>query len=368
MYFYTLTPLDVLLFRDAKPFSPSERAWAASVFPPNGHTIAGAIKALLSLTREDRLTLRGPFLAKNSTLYFPTPLNYVGEKRLIPTKWLPLEHPSYQIIYDREQPIPLVMGDRPPDEDDYRKPLTYRRYLPYEVILKLLNGQTIPQQDWLCSDREKSEPWTVETRSHNAIDPETKQVKDADGYFVEKAIRLHQNWSIAIGIDTPLENLNQGESPHLMTMRLGGEGHRVLIERNPKLDQQWQELQTRSQANFQTKDRSMAYSITPGVFERIYNERSMCRAYPWEWNLAYPYNSNQKQGSLVSVATAGSLPISCRLLDLDGKSRPAPQVFAAPAGTVYYLNQPEPLLQDNPTKKVHSWRKLGYSELLWMNY
>jgi hypothetical protein len=30
MYWYTLTPLDVILLRDAKPFTPGERAWAGS--------------------------------------------------------------------------------------------------------------------------------------------------------------------------------------------------------------------------------------------------------------------------------------------------------------------------------------------------
>jgi CRISPR/Cas system CMR-associated protein Cmr3 (group 5 of RAMP superfamily) len=50
MYWYTLTPLDILLFRDAKPFTPGERAWAGSVFPPNGHAIAGAIRGVLGET------------------------------------------------------------------------------------------------------------------------------------------------------------------------------------------------------------------------------------------------------------------------------------------------------------------------------
>ncbi|MEY3825971.1 MAG: hypothetical protein RLZZ148_785 [Cyanobacteriota bacterium] len=31
--------------------------------------------------------------------------------------------------------------------------------------------------------------------------PGSKQVEDADGYFVEKAIRMLPGWSIAIGID-----------------------------------------------------------------------------------------------------------------------------------------------------------------------
>ncbi|MFN9557259.1 MAG: type III-B CRISPR module-associated Cmr3 family protein, partial [Dolichospermum sp.] len=47
MYWYKLTPLDILMLRDAKPFSPQERAWAGSIFPPNGHTIAGAFRGIL---------------------------------------------------------------------------------------------------------------------------------------------------------------------------------------------------------------------------------------------------------------------------------------------------------------------------------
>jgi CRISPR-associated protein (Cas_Cmr3) len=46
IYWYTLTPLDVLLFRDAKPFTPGERAWAGGNFPPTGHAISGAIRSI----------------------------------------------------------------------------------------------------------------------------------------------------------------------------------------------------------------------------------------------------------------------------------------------------------------------------------
>ena len=47
MNWYTITPLDVYVFKMLKPFTPGERAWAGSVFPPNGHTIAGALRKLL---------------------------------------------------------------------------------------------------------------------------------------------------------------------------------------------------------------------------------------------------------------------------------------------------------------------------------
>ncbi|MEG3844559.1 type III-B CRISPR module-associated Cmr3 family protein, partial [Microcoleus sp. herbarium14] len=86
--------------------------------------------------------------------------------------------------------------------------------------------------------------------------------------------------------------------------------------------------------------------------------------------LAHAVNSNQKIGPLVSVSTASALPISCRIRDKDDreKSIPAPQVFAARPGSLYYLNQPKELFQEDATRKVNVWRKLGYSELLWVHF
>ncbi|WP_348257037.1 type III-B CRISPR module-associated Cmr3 family protein [Leptolyngbya sp. PL-A3] len=90
--------------------------------------------------------------------------------------------------------------------------------------------------------------------------------------------------------------------------------------------------------------------------------------------MAYPANPNQQKGPLVSVATAKAMPISCRFVSRDKDSIPAPQVFAVPPGSVYYLEHPAELFQDQPTldngtpNKVHNWRRLGYSEKLWIPY
>jgi CRISPR-associated protein Cmr3 len=94
----------------------------------------------------------------------------------------------------------------------------------------------------------------------------------------------------------------------------------------------------------------------------------MCRAWPWEWYLADPENSQAKKGNLVSVATDKPIPISGRMRekDKDSKSIPAPQVFAAPPGSVYYLNQPQGLFEES--KKVKTFLQLGYSQLLWIQY
>jgi CRISPR-associated protein Cmr3 len=373
MYWYTITPLDVLMFRDAKPFTPGERAWAGSTFPPNGHAIAGALRGLMSKTSDEKLTFKmtGVFLCHNQTLYFPRPLNHVGITPLVPLVWDDNHPLKEQMLHDISKPCPLVKpswaqlssGDESEEEEKQSVD-----YLPWNVIYNYVRTGKIDPDCW---QEGVTNPWSVETRSHNALDPGTRQVKDADGYFVEKAIRLKDGWSLAIALDQDI--------PTPVTIRLGGEGHRAILERCDPLKKRWDTLWTASEQNRNQSQRSMTYLITPGIFERIQREKTKdnsyrdiarCRAYPWEWKL----------DDLISVATDKPIPISCRIQYQagSGKSIPAPQVFAAPPGSVYYLKQPKPLYADDPDAKPGSkgkalarakrMRQLGYSELLWIPY
>lgn len=374
-FWYTFSPLDVLLFRDAKPFTPGERAWAGSVFPPNGHAIAGALRGLLQSRQQ--LTLSGPFLCHDRTLYLPRPLNYIGTNPMVPVPWLQedtSDHSSLQMLWNRQQPAPLMCaGTISPTENELKEQAKYRQFLPYNLVLQLLQGQSLIKENWQCPTDLNPYPWTVETRPHNAMESGTRGVKDADGYFVENAIRLHEGWSLAIALDANTHQQLQSLGSSAI-VRLGGEGHQAMLKRASELDEQWQALQEQSQQNFRQKGRASAYLVTPGVFERKNGGVATCQAWPWEWKLAHTFNPNQQSGSLVSVVTERPVPISCRFRNADGDSVPAPQVFAAPPGSVYYLNRPQPLFQDRPIlekgrpNKVHTWRQLGYSELLWISY
>ncbi len=386
MYWYKLTPLDVLMFRDAKPFSPQERAWAGSVFPPNNHAIAGAIRSSFDI--KCPIQIKGTFLCCDDELYFPRPFNYVNQNPLTPITWLNDDHPSKQMLWDKSKPVPLVLSDRDhpdPDENKHTKS-DYRQFLPCEVVLKLLKNEVLIEENWLVNkDKEKqSQPWKIETRSHNTLQDGTRTVKDSDGYFVENAVRMLDGWGLAIAIDAETDKrLRQREKP--LVMRLGGEGHRVLVEPCDHFETQWQNLQTVSQHNFIAGEKSIAYMVTNGVFERVSDRgssdgqpRSICRPYPWEWKL-----SQDGKGALVSVATDKPVPISCRFRqkekedeeDIPSKERksvPAPQVFAAPAGSVYYLERPAALWQNLPEnaekKSLKVWHDLGYAEMLWIKY
>ena len=382
MYWYKLTPLDVLMFRDAKPFSPQERAWAGSVFPPNNHAIAGALRSSFDIN--GNIQIKGTLLSCDEKLYFPRPFNYVSQNRLTPIAWLEPNHPSKQMLWDKSKPVPLVIGDRgnhDSDEDKHKKG-DYRLFLPSDVVLRLLKNEALTEKDWLVNqDREKKDkPWIVETRSHNTLQDGTRQVKESDGYFVENAVRLVEGWGLAIAVDKTTDaKLNSKAKP--LVMRLGGEGHRVLLERCDAFDKQWNDLQKVSKTNFEKGDRSLAYMVTNGVFERVTDrgtpkkaryERSVCRPYPWEWDLADVDNGSSDRQVLVSVATDKPVPISCRFRNAENESIPAPQVFAAPAGSVYYLERPAELWQNLPEymqkKSLKVWHDLGYAEMFWINY
>ncbi|TVQ42979.1 MAG: CRISPR-associated protein Cmr3 [Gloeocapsa sp. DLM2.Bin57] len=364
MYWYSITPLDVILLRDAKPFSPGTRAWAGSIFPPNGHTIVGALRSILP--NKSDIQLKGVFFCRETAnqdhlLYLPRPFGFLKSQALIPLTWYD-NHYLNQIIWDKQQTCPLVAETKDYNsqtEDEEEEEKKYRQFLPWDIVAKYLDTGKIAASDWELQHPGEDKPWTIETRSHNTIQADTKQVKDSDGYFVENAIRLKTGWKLAIALDQNTHSSISNLVP--LTLRLGGEAHRVILERQENLDQQWEKLTQLSQANQQRDSKAIAYLITPGVFERYCHHQAICRPYPWEW-----------KDDLISIATDRAIPIACRIRDKDNANRsiPAPQVFAAPPGSQYYLDSPKPLFQDSAAAPpvVSKWRQLGYCELLWLNY
>ncbi|MBE9242218.1 type III-B CRISPR module-associated protein Cmr3 [Synechocystis salina] len=364
MYWYRLTPLDILLLRDAKPFTPGERAWAGSIFPPNGHTLAGAIRSLLP--KDQTITLAGPLLCREQILYFPRPLGFVGKNPLLPLKWHPDDSPlKTQMLWDKTQPAPLAPLKPVSPADKKREEKRFRSWLPTEVMAKYLAQGQIEEEDWRRPEDEPEKPWVTESRPHNSIEAGTRQVKDSDGYFVENGIRLHKDWSLAIAVDQATHQQLQA-LPQPLSMRLGGEGHRVTLTYESALDRQWQTLQTLSEQNSKQQKMAIAYLMTPGIFERGQQGVATCRPYPWEWKLTH------NNGPFISMATDRAIPISPRIRDRKrhhGSSIPGPQVFAAPPGTLYYLTHPQGLFadQDNAPRHLKQTRQLGYSHLLWVN-
>ncbi len=348
---YQIIPNDLLMFRDAKPFSPQERAWASSTFPPHGYTIAGALKHLFEVKHlnNQEFQLIGPFLSYGEDLFFPKPLHFVSTTRLLPYTWL--SDPVFEgIKFDHNLPLPLV----PEQILDNKGGDDHPSYLSSAIIIDFIQGKLTSVSDIKKQYGSKS-PWRYETRPHNTIEDSTGQVRVTDGYFVENGVRLLPGWSIAIGLISPREFHDQLQTTE--SIRLGGEGHYAILQPYPPVSQIWQEIATLSNEVLATSthQKHLAYLATPGIFESRRNDRenqAICRAYPWHWHRA-------NNGVLVSVATEKPIPISGRFHGL----HLSPQVFAAPAGSVYFLEG------HNKTNSVRQYQKkyekLGFNQFLW---
>lgn len=398
---YTLTPLDVLMFRDAQSFASGGRAWTNGRFPPTGHAIAGALHSLLQ--SHTPFELRGPFLCRERTLYFPRPLGYDPTTQPAPAELTPLAWDANNALSELLQTDPERVRSIVQASWDSNQKLAdsqtvrYPAYLPHETIAHYLKTGQITTEQWQQAQTQPPIPWLTPTRSPNTVEVGIRQTQDADGFSVEDAVRIYDGWRIAIGIGTHAKTDQTLTIPEHTVMQLGVEGQAVVLERADELGQQWEALQGLSQANFEKAGHAIAYLVTPGVFERRdmkrrngkARETTLCRPYPWEWGLAH---SKQTQPSkpplLVSYATEKPLVISGRMSvspDRDPSQAldfPAPQIFAAPPGSLYYLDQSPPqlgkdrwpygdvgLFQDSTQAPgtVRRWRELGYSELFWIH-
>ena len=84
MHWYAIEPLDVLLFRESKPFSPGEGSWAKGIFPPLPSTVFQALRSTLPYygdgkkDKKRNLEFLGPFLMdKENQIWLPTPKDLV---------------------------------------------------------------------------------------------------------------------------------------------------------------------------------------------------------------------------------------------------------------------------------------------------
>lgn len=396
MHWYTLTPFEQQIFQTTelsalqKDDSTNDLlTWDEDI--PNGHMIAAALRNLL---KNAMMTLRGPFFCRNNMLYFPNPLNHRETQALVPAAWLPAEAVGKtcvprSMLWDKRKPAPLVAIDKPGNTLRSEK---HDRYLSYKAILQQLiqsskdASQHTPEnnsEDSLDNKLEE-QPQTVETQWRRLT--EKTGCNNQNQVQTEQVTQFNSGWKLAIALDDithhKLKKLGQ-----ILLIHLGEKQQRFWLKsQNEPFQQQWNSLQEQSQQNRRIAEQSLthqpqtarvlAYLATPGIFERKSNGVATCRNFPWEWDLAYPADCNQPRGPLVSLATTHPVSINCHCLSkaVSEKDIFAFQVFAAPAGSVYYLEYPtdlfqdQPFLQDGRPNKVHLWRRLGYSELLWMPY
>lgn len=411
MFWYTIEPLDVLLFREAKPFSPGEGSWAKSLFPPLPITVFQALRSLLPLTvkddknKERNVKFIGPFLMdEKNQLWLATPKDLIGiktggededeeavsNKPIVDWNRLDRLRPKSEqsnwdyLVFPDNSLEPMV----PPQlKSEYVCGALKSEYVcgapkPWikaKALCQYLQGEltTISTEDF-CND-----PWSVQVLPHIHMESGARQVRDSDGYFTEVAIRLKPGWKLAAGIDKKItvdaEDKTSTTSeviPEIQVVRLGGEGHRALVMLW-KDCQDWQDLEKFLTPNSGSK---VAYLLTPGL-ARAETDAPVYGAYPHEW-------SSRLAGCATSrpLLWGGVSSIKRRTnSQQEGKLEFSllPQRAFVPPGTVYVFKESQTsessessessqflLLpnteENNPDKKwVKTFKSLNYGMLLW---
>lgn len=388
MYWYTIEPLDVLLFRESKPFSPGDGSWAKGLFPPMPITVFQALRSLLDPTdpknknKQRDLQFIGPFfLDDRNQLWLPTPKDLVcirtkksaDEITQFSSKeasedWdkidrletvNPLNEAWQYLCFDEQNLPPMI----PPvlDSNEYicgkPKPL-----VKAEALFQYLEGK---DKHWQKDDFYEN-PWKSQVLPHIHIESGTRQVKDSEGYFTEVAMRLKPGWKFVAAMSERLFD----ESENFSVVRLGGEGHRAIV--SPLSEFKHREKLENSQ---QSEGSDFAYLLTPGLAEV---EPGLYGAYPTTWKDSLAGCVTDRPlywGGISSIERKHSTPNTNSATEAD-TSQPRKTEFAllpqrafVPPGTVYLFKDrligDRQLLPDLGINWLDSFKKLNYGKLLW---
>lgn len=362
LQWYALDPIDVLLFRESKPFSPGEGSWAKGLFPPMPTTIFQALRSALPHTPSKTRDLRflGPFLLdQENTLWLPTPKDLLALCHRDPnadpdttpednfeektqgdqySRLLPIQEGDHwkHILWNDQKLPPLV----PPclEEGEYIKGRPHP-WIKASALSAYLQGQFPQSSDF------QGDPWDTQVLPHIDIQSNTRQVKEEAGYFTEVAIRLQRGWRLAAAISAQIPTT---------TVRLGGEGHRALVsplaDWKPGID--WDQ--------FREGTGPVAYLLTPGLAQP--EEAPIYQAYPSQWQRSLSGCATDRAvlwGGISAIRRQGSEQADFALL---------PQRAFIPAGTVYRFKQDPPppkQLLGKPCAQFETFASLNYGTLLW---
>lgn len=338
MFWYAIEPLDVLLFRESKPFSPGEGSWAKSLFPPLPITVFQALRSLeifYGSKKEDKqrdLSFIGPFLMDDKDrLWLPTPKDLIAIQDI----GIGDKEDDDETEYEEENNEQLEESDNLNKEQQTKKIREWKRldrlcpkneqpnwdYLVFPDTDNSLEPMVPPQlkSEYVCGELKSeyvcgapqpwikaqalcqyfqgelttistedfcNDPWSVQVLPHIHMETGTRQVRDNDGYFTEVAIRLKPGWKLVAGISKKITknaedktSTTSAATPEIQVVRLGGEGHRALVMRL-KDWHGWQDLEKFLTPSSGSK---VAYLLTPGL-ARAEPDAPIYGAYPCEWS------------------------------------------------------------------------------------
>jgi CRISPR-associated protein Cmr3 len=300
---HKIEPLDTLLFREAKPFTPGESAWAQGLFPPLPSTILQALLTLAGHPGDRAYDARtgkardwhffGTFLCDaTDTLWVPTPKDLccmrslpegesyreAGKEALTPDQWQAdttiarLRSSDWRSINCMQFQAGQVLRPLVPPTDRAAGMYACGVPQPWMKLDKL--PQYLQGNNDFTADDFTQNPWESQVLPHiHMQSPDSRQVRDSQGYFTEVSTRLCPGWSLVVGLDRQLAAN--------AIVRLGGEGHRAIVSPFPT-PPTWEALRTYRSPPLDAPN-SFAYLLTPGLAEADVDS-SRYTAHPADWN------------------------------------------------------------------------------------
>ncbi len=367
-----LTPADVLMFRDSRPFDSGGEARSVSATP---QTIAGAMRRWLlghyevshadigrelgsrggRLAKDTLLEkldekakwvadvcFEGPFLEKLGATYVPVPRNLVVDKDDMLRSALPLAND--------EKRIPQVTcgSSLPPSVP----PLWLRAIEDFEFRPGWMNltnlrsylanpAHPLKRKEYLLPD---DEFFQLEGRVRSGLDPESGRAAEKM-LFTTFFLRLKRDVSLRVDVSSErfadsraLEKELREVTRKTPCLRLGGEARVAAVS--------LAESSTEIESIPSDGEQRITYLMTPGLFYGPYPKR-VVEAGWW----------------LCGAATGEPLPVS----GWDGTRRCAlPTRYAAPAGSIYFWRRRE----DGAVPVCHACAdhrdsRAGWGRMIW---
>lgn len=353
-----LEPLDVLFFRDGRPFEFSSQVASGL---PSPQTVAGSLRTWLlcragwdfeKAAKEKRfaeavreegspaaavadLRFRGPWLAlKGEDDQDIEPLVHV------PATLLKIEESEEIVRLDPLKDLPLP-GWSPPEKGmlplwrrDQRPAKRVEGYLRLKGLEDFLAGQ-VPDRKEILPDKDL---FQLDRRVGIAIDPNSLTAEKEKIYAAsllalnkKKNVRLYAE---VVGPEDVLKELLHAESEPPAVLPLGGEGRQVSLR--PVKAVKWPQQQPAQEQG------TLLLLTTPGLFDRNRADQGS------DENRRKAWRPDLLAGNLAAAAVPGHQAFSGWDLARRG---PKPNRFAVPAGSVYFLKcplepRPEALFSD----------------------
>jgi CRISPR-associated protein Cmr3 len=323
-----IEPLDVMLFRDGKPFSAEEDVIASSIFPPFPSTFYGAIRTEIlsrqnfkfqplsqiknnpqylnqidSLTQDLRIV--GPFIAdENRFEYFPIPRDLVQikgqDKKYVQLK--PGISPTFKSDLSADiSPLWVKTNYDEHIEDS-------KGFISESELMIYLHGEGNDKWSILRLDEIFQKEERVGIKRSGAT-----KTSEEGFFYIAEFVRLSSQFGFTLDIEGNIALPDKG------FIRLGGESRAASYKRIG--DRQWDDDAIKKKIK-ETR-RFKLYLLTPAIF----NEG---------WVAQWMQNGEKDSIKFKFVSACVGKPVSVGGFDIV-ENKPKPMKKAVPAGSVYFF-------------------------------